>query len=260
MPVVVPTTWNPSDKGASVTLTNGNLTAATTYSGSVRSIFGATSGKFYFEVTATAGPDNALVGVGTAAAKTSPSPAYPGIDANGYAVYWFSGAKYNNGASSNYYAGAIAVGAVVGVKLDLDNLTISYVIGGVDRGVAFNLPAGQKWYAMFGGGSSSTTPDTVLANFGASAFTNAVPSGFYAGFGIAYTISGKVTDDTAAATARTVRAYRRSDGVLQGSATSDAATGNYTVQVPTNDECSLIVLDDAAGTVYNDLIARVIPA
>lgn len=56
-----------------------------------------------------------------------------------------------------------------------------------------------------------------------------------------------------------MRAYRRSDGALSGSAVSDAGTGNYTIAVPTSDEYNVIVLDDAAGTLENDLIARVLP-
>lgn len=39
-----------------------------------------------------------------------------------------------------------------------------------------------------------------------------------------------------------------------------ATVGSYRLAMPTTDEVSVVVLDDAAGTLYNDLIDRVIPA
>lgn len=73
-------------------------------------------------------------------------------------------------------------------------------------------------------------------------------------------VSGVVRDSTAALVQRTVRAYRRDTGALVASALSDAATGVYSFYTPTLDEVSVICLDDAAGTLENDLIHRVIPA
>ena len=47
-------TWNPSDKGTNITLSNGNLTVAKGNAGweSVRATIGVSSGKWYWEVTA----------------------------------------------------------------------------------------------------------------------------------------------------------------------------------------------------------------
>lgn len=59
--------------------------------------------------------------------------------------------------------------------------------------------------------------------------------------------------------ARTVRAYRRDTGALVANTASDAG-GNYSFYTPTLDEVSVICLDDAAGTVENDLVLRAIPA
>ena len=73
-------------------------------------------------------------------------------------------------------------------------------------------------------------------------------------------VAGVVYDDTGTPCARTVRAYRRDTGALIGSTTSDAGTGAYLITTPTLDEVQRIVLDDNAGTLYNDLIDRVIPA
>lgn len=73
-------------------------------------------------------------------------------------------------------------------------------------------------------------------------------------------IAGTVLDASAAAAARTVRAYRRDTGALVGSTTSSGSTGAYTINCPTLDECSVICLDDSGGTLENDLILRTTPA
>lgn len=73
------------------------------------------------------------------------------------------------------------------------------------------------------------------------------------------TVSGTVVDESGAAAARTVRAYRRSDGELMAETTSDAGTGNYSLDCP-DDEVQRVVLDADGSPLLNDLIDRVIPA
>lgn len=73
-------------------------------------------------------------------------------------------------------------------------------------------------------------------------------------------VAGVIRDDTGAVCARTVRVVNRSTGALIASATSDAGTGAYSFALPTLDEVQRIVLDDSGGTLYNDIIDRVIPA
>jgi hypothetical protein len=73
------------------------------------------------------------------------------------------------------------------------------------------------------------------------------------------TVSGNVYDDTSTAAERIVRLYRRSDGAFIGEITSTAGTGAYSLAAP-NEEVQRIVLDDAGGSLYNDIIDRVIPA
>lgn len=73
-------------------------------------------------------------------------------------------------------------------------------------------------------------------------------------------VSGVVRDDTGALCARTVRIVNRSTGALIASTTSNASTGAYVLPTPTLDEVQRIVLDDSGGTLYNDIIDRVIPA
>jgi hypothetical protein len=73
-------------------------------------------------------------------------------------------------------------------------------------------------------------------------------------------VSGVVRDDTGALCARTVRIVRRDTGAVLGSVVSDASTGVFSFPTPTLDEVHRIVLDDTSGTLYNDIIDRVIPA
>jgi hypothetical protein len=70
-------------------------------------------------------------------------------------------------------------------------------------------------------------------------------------------ISGTIKDDTNTGTTRTVIAVTRSNPTRAFSTTS-ASDGTYSLSVP-DIECSVIALDDTVGTLYNDLIARVIP-
>lgn len=71
-------------------------------------------------------------------------------------------------------------------------------------------------------------------------------------------ISGTITDDTGAAAIRKIVAFPRAYPIRTFT-TDSAADGTYTLQVPAATEHSRIVLDDAAGHLYNDLIDRVIP-
>lgn len=71
-------------------------------------------------------------------------------------------------------------------------------------------------------------------------------------------VSGVVYDDTNAAASRLVRAYCRRDGALLGETWSDPSDGTYTLQCP-DEEVLRVVLDDAAGTLHNDLIDRIMP-
>jgi len=183
-------TWNPADKAASVTLTSGNLTAIANANGSVRSIWGATSGKWYFEVTCYLSLQFRYIGIGTHDAGLS---TFPGDDAEGWSILDVSGAKVHGGASTDY-AGPVSSQSVISVLADLDNHTLSFRVDGVDKGVAFaNLPGTKPFYAMTGGGFD--VPGDGLfgaqsgstANFGATPFAYPVPPGYTGGFGVAGT-------------------------------------------------------------------------
>lgn len=240
MAILVPTTWNPADKDSTITLSNGNKTAVSA-GGSVRSVFGATSGKHYWEYTISSGTAQ-MVGVATPATNLL---YYPGQDATAWAYEKASGSIYNNGAPVQTVA---ASGTNIGVLLDAAGKKLRFRRNGVLVGTDITL-TGSVWHAIFGYGS------TCVANFGASAFAYSVPDGYIAGLGaLLYTISGNVKDDTGANAARAVRAYDRATGAFSGSTVSDAGTGNYSLTTPFSGEHTLVFLDDDAGAAYNALV------
>lgn len=73
------------------------------------------------------------------------------------------------------------------------------------------------------------------------------------------TISGTITDTNGNGVARTVRVYRRDTGALMGEAVSDGTTGAYSITTSHAGEHSVVMLDDAVGTVENDQILRTTP-
>lgn len=172
-------TWNPSDKGTGITLSNGNLTAAANTTGwhGVRSTISKTSGKWYWEITvnATAEHMNGIANSSVTLDRVSGNFADE-TSGNVY-LYWTDGNKTSGGSSAPAYGAAYASGDVIGVAMDMDGGTITFYKNNSSQGQAFSGITGTR-YAFFGSGSSSAS---VTANFGASAFAYAVPSGFNAG-------------------------------------------------------------------------------
>jgi hypothetical protein len=73
-------------------------------------------------------------------------------------------------------------------------------------------------------------------------------------------LSGAITE-MGVPVARTVRAYRRSDGALLAETTSDGTDGSFSMDVGIDAECYVVTLDDTTdGTDYNAQIAdRLVP-
>ncbi len=212
---VTPTTWNPADKDSSVTLSDGNKTAVST-SGSVRSVFGASSGKYYWENTISSGSAQ-MIGVATPAASVS---TWPGGDIASWAYEKATGSIYNGGSVVDAVASG---GTNIGILLDATAKKLRFRRNGVLVGSEITL-TGSVWHAIFGYGS------TCVANFGASAFAYDVPAGYTAGLGVlSYEISGNVKDAAGDFAARTVRAFREDTGAFVGTSVSDGTTGAYSI-------------------------------
>ena len=196
-----PVTWDAATVTA-VTLSGGNLVATNTGTTSanqgakVVSTSGKTSGKYYYEITITtkATGANCGLGIGTTASTYTAI----GTNATTGAVLYLSGGIWANGANSGSSLASRSTGDVIGVAVDLANRKIWFRkvngtptnwngsgtadpatnVGGV------TVPAGTMIPFCVFGGTSGSTGNVLTANFGASAFTAAVPSGFTTGWPI----------------------------------------------------------------------------
>lgn len=189
-------TLNPSDKSASLTLSNGNLTAtrgAGTAYAMVRSTI-ALPDRGYFEVQTQvpATVDGMIAGLVLIGQSTA---SYPGgaTPSNGFAPAYQSGhtTGYKNGTGTNFnaYAG-LAAGDYLHCAYDITAGKVwfrtspsgSAWAGGGDPAAGTSptqtFTAGSAFY--FGLAIYSNTQNATV-NFGASAFNGAVPLGFPAG-------------------------------------------------------------------------------
>jgi hypothetical protein len=129
-------TWNPSDKGANVVLSNGDLSA--TYSGSgnyqsVRGTRGNTAGKRYFEYTATFvnGASARMMG-GVADSGLVLANIHLGqnsVSAKKSAGYYSpNGRFYRNltNAATDAAGTSYITGDVIGVEVDFSTFTLSF--------------------------------------------------------------------------------------------------------------------------------------
>lgn len=175
MASVTPTTWDPANTAASITLSGGDLTATNTgYDGSSLSVFGATAGKYYWELTLSPGTTQ-LVGVSVPGVAVS---GWPGSDAGSWTYKKSNGTIRNN---TNTIQTVASGATTVGILLDASNKKLKFQLGGVDVGTEITL-TGTEFHAITGCDSASGS--TVVANFGASAFTYSVPVGYNSGLGV----------------------------------------------------------------------------
>lgn len=168
---LAPTTWNPSDKDSTVTLSGGNLTADASSTGGVRSVYSATAGKFYWEVIYPVAVAGQMIGVATAANDLS---YWPGFLADAWAFESNTGNIYTNG-SIVATSGIVPV-TTLSVLLDADAKELRFWADGVDCGVVISL-TGTAFYAVVGYYGQTT------AKFGATAFNHTPPVGYEAAFG-----------------------------------------------------------------------------
>lgn len=203
------TTWEAATVTA-VTLSGGNLVATSTGTTSnnqgAHAPFadGQTTGKFYFEVTLTTYTGGAGVGVGigtTAATYSGLSVFATGGDMCFAVGHTGTGTIFVNGGNVGYSIGARTSGDVIGLAVDLINRRIWFRLSpsGLWNGAAGHdptigngtaggnpIPAGAMVpFVTYGSsftGAAGVAGNVWTANFGDSAFSGAVPSGYTAGW------------------------------------------------------------------------------
>lgn len=201
-----PTALNPSDL-LNVTLSGSNLIATASGSPSaVRGTTGLSAGKFYCEFTYNSPQSVTCGGLATSTASLA---SLGGGGATG-SIQCFAGfAIWVNGSSSGTSLGSISSGQVVGMAVDLTAKLIWFRIAPSGNWNASGTAdpatgAGGISYSVLGAGLLTLYPAIglggpsaqIVANFGATAFTGAVPSGFASGFGSTITGGGAALNTT----------------------------------------------------------------
>lgn len=169
-------TWNPADKNANITLSNGNLTGTTNASpGNViaRSTISKTSGKWYWECTINQA--GAFHGISNSS-EVLTNFAGQGTESLGYAYF---GGVYNANASIASTT-TYAVGDVIGYAVDAGARTL-YLYKNNTLQTTINIST-YFTGAIFAAWSCSSAPNfSSTMNFGATALTYTPPTGYNAG-------------------------------------------------------------------------------
>lgn len=241
---VIPTTWNPSDKGSSVTLSNSDLTSNIAHytSSAVRAVSGKSAGKWYWELTLSAiVPDSY-------------------IDAGVWPISRYIGTYiYNTSGVIRVTPAQQSVGDVLGFAFDADAGTLAVTRNGAAFSSLTGLSISEPWHPVAGDDNTSGTV-SLTANFGQSAFSYAPPAGFFAGIGEqAFVLSGVVKDAANAAAARLVRALREDTGAYVGGVISNATTGAYTIPTEHPGEHTLIAYPAAGESLPALTLRGVVP-
>lgn len=185
--------FDPNHKNAGITLSNSNQTA--TFTATQQTVLGATgvsSGKYYMEVTFVSGTSSANCAAGVAPQNEPLSGAQLGYNdavTGSVGIFQTSGNIYKNGSSSSVGSSSAwgTAGNVLCIAVDATARLIWFRTGaGNWNNNASNNPAtGVGGIAISGTAAifpalGSDKASVFTANFGASAFNQAAPSGFSA--------------------------------------------------------------------------------
>lgn len=178
--VVLPSSlWNSADKGASVTLSNGDLTATKAGSGyqSVRGVRGNTSGVRYFEIVVNSNPSSGDILLGVADSSFTLTGRYLGENNAGakksagrtLQTTWYR--NLTNAASSAAITGGASA---VGVGMDFSTFTITMYNALTGALLATYVDA-TPWGTMYPAVTLQNGGVVTLSAAGAFSF---LPSGF----------------------------------------------------------------------------------
>jgi len=188
------TTWSLSDKSATVTITGSDLIATAPGPSGVRAVDRQIAGKFYWEANFPTGSANSL-GVGIANVGASFATLYSLAD-GAFIAYATTGAVWLNGASAGFTLGAFSPGEIVGMALDMTSGLVWVRRGAAGNwnnnaannpatgvgGINFRSIGDAGAIPLYPAAAFGTGGGQIAANFGAAAFSGAVPSGYTSGF------------------------------------------------------------------------------
>jgi hypothetical protein len=169
------TTFDPSNLGSNITLSNGDLTAQAAQVSVARSTTSKSSGKWYFEVKINTGICQWLIGICNASSALNGDI----TDAYGRGYWGLDGGKWESGSEAGYGA-QFSAGDVIGVAVDLAVGTLTYYKNNVSQGVAFtDITALGTVFAAVGHGISAGVEECTAA-FAAASQAYSPPSGYSA--------------------------------------------------------------------------------
>jgi len=186
---LVPTNWNPADKSASVNLTNSNLTAtATAANTGARGVKGLATGKIYFEATLV-NQTSVATAIGVALGTAT-----LGLTATTTAILRENAQVWINATQvGTVGGGALVNGTIACIAVDIGAGLIWFRRGAAgtwNPSGTGDPAAGTSGLALTGMTGTlypncimAASTDAWTANFGASAFSGAVPAGFGSGWG-----------------------------------------------------------------------------
>jgi hypothetical protein len=198
-------TFNPHDRHGSTTLADGNLHAngTTTHEAQIRTTI-ALTGKKYWEIEAdTLNADAAFIGIlKTNTDITTMNNHSLGTTADGYSINCSTGSnngKLFNNNTNGTDLGTIANGDVISVAFDADTRKLFFGKNGSWLGSADPANGTNPAYTASVGTYTAavsvyTTSSLFKANFGQTAFSYTVPTGFDAGINTANLPAPTVTN------------------------------------------------------------------
>ncbi len=176
-------TINPNTaSNSSMTFAEGNLNVEmnNAYPGNVLGTLGASSGKYYWEVTISGTGSSANgYATGVAVAEWSKLNSDPGSTASPFSSYIDSRSLFFHNGSSVSNSTSFTAGDVIGIALNLDDSEISYFKNNTIVGSAQPLVDGQTYFPFFKN-STSVADLRYTPNFGQKSWNYTPPTGFVA--------------------------------------------------------------------------------
>jgi hypothetical protein len=166
-------TWNPLDPNRDNDLSEGNTqyVSPTSAREQIRSTFGLTSGKWYWETKPTTANGGLSVGVLKENASMTLDDSL-GKDAYGWSYDSDGSSRHSNSSTSSGFD-TYTSNDIIGVALDLDNHEIFFYKNGTAQNSgnkAFDLDTGETYFAACGSNSNGST-ETFQVNFGNAPFS-----------------------------------------------------------------------------------------